>query len=63
MIKIYVLLSTGIISVLTKSGCVVQVAFNPSVVSCVVSPWSVAAYREKKRLILDLSVLNKYIKK
>lgn len=44
---------------LLESGCVVQVPFKPFVVS----PLSVAENREKKRLILDLSVLNNYIKK
>lgn len=44
---------------LIESGCIVQVPFKPFVVS----PLSVAQKREKKRLILDLSVLNFYVKK
>lgn len=44
---------------LIKSGCVIQVPFRPFVVS----PLSVAENREKKRLILDLSVLNSYLKR
>lgn len=44
---------------LVKSGCVVQVPFRPFVVS----PLSVAENREKKRLILDLSMLNGFLKK
>lgn len=44
---------------LVKSGCVIQVPFRPFVVS----PLSVAENREKKRLILDLSMLNGFLKK
>lgn len=44
---------------LVKSGCVIQVPFR----SFVVSPLSVAENREKKRLILDLSMLNGFLKK
>jgi hypothetical protein len=47
------------ISDLIKSGCVVQVPFQPFVLN----PLSVAAHKSgKKRLILDFSTLNKFVK-
>ena len=48
------------VSELVDSGCVHKVHFIPYVVS----PLSVATNKTgKKRLILDLSVLNKFVKK
>lgn len=47
------------ISDLVESGCAYQVPFTPFVVN----PLSVAKNKVKKRLILDLSVLNKHVKK
>lgn len=49
---------TSEISQLIKSGCVVEVTHRPYIVS----PLSVAENRSKKRLILDLSRLNNYVK-
>ena len=46
------------ISRLMKNGCIVEVQSKPFIVS----PLSVAENRSKKRLILDLSRLNKYVK-
>jgi hypothetical protein len=48
------------VSELVDSGCVHEVPF----ITCVVNPLSVATNKSgKKRLILDLSVLNKFVKK
>jgi hypothetical protein len=48
------------VSELVDSGCVHEVPFIPYVVN----PLSVATNKSgKKRLILDLSVLNKFVKK
>lgn len=49
---------TSEISQLSKTGCVVEVTHRPYIVS----PLSVAENRSKKRLILDLSRLNNYVK-
>lgn len=49
---------TSEISQLFKIGCVVEVTHRPYIVS----PLSVAENRSKKRLILDLSRLNNYVK-
>ena len=43
---------------LMNNGCIVEVQSKPYIVS----PLSVAENRSKKRLILDLSPLNKYVK-
>ena len=51
---------TETITELMKAGCIVKVPFRPYVVS----PLSVATNSgNKKRLILDLSVLNRYVRK
>ncbi|XP_048776627.2 uncharacterized protein LOC125680870 isoform X2 [Ostrea edulis] len=49
---------TSEISQLIKAGCVVEVTNKPYIVS----PLSVAENRSKKRLILDLSRLNNYVR-
>ena len=50
---------TDKIAELLQTKCIVKVPSKPFIVS----PLSVAQNRTKKRLILDLSVLNKYVKK
>jgi hypothetical protein len=44
---------------LIKSGCVVQVPFQPFVVN----PLSVATHKSGKKRLLDLSTLNRYVKR
>ena len=47
------------ISDLIKSGCVVKVPFQPFVVN----PLSVATHKSGKKRLLDLSTLNRYVKR